>query len=178
MTTGPLDPAGAGRGRIRAGHADREQVIEALKTAFVVGRLTKDEFAARMGQALSARTYGDLAALTADLPAEPAAAGPVPAVPAPALRRPMASAAAVAGVFLVIAFAAMLGVVQLASGLDGPDPQAPWIGGLLLLVIFSVATALSALGIGAVVSVEQRRSRRQLPPRPGPGGMTPAPGAA
>jgi hypothetical protein len=153
-------------------------VIEALKTAFVAGRLTKDEFAARMGQALSARTYDDLAALTADLPAGPAAAGLVPAVPAPALRRPMASAAAVAGVFLVIAFAAMLGIVQLASGLDGPDPRASWIGALLCLVIFSVATALSALGIGAVVSIEQRRSRRQLRPRRGPGGMNPAPGAA
>jgi hypothetical protein len=158
-------------------------VIEALKAAFVVGRLTKDEFAARMGQALSARTYGDLAALTADLPAEPAAAGPVPAVPAPALRRPMASAAAVAGVFLVIAVAAMLGIAWLASGLDGLDPHAAWIGGLLSVVIFSVATALSALGIGAVVSIEQRRSRRQLPPGRGPGnlalgGTRPAPGAA
>jgi hypothetical protein len=36
--TGPADPAAAGRGRIRAGHADREQVIEALKDAFVQGR--------------------------------------------------------------------------------------------------------------------------------------------
>jgi hypothetical protein len=175
VTTRPRDPAGAGRDRLRAGHADREQAIEALKTAFVVGRLTKDEFAARTGQALAARTYADLAALTADLPAEPvtpapAAAGPVPAVPAPALRRPMAWAAAIAGVCLVIAVAAVLGIGQLASGLDGPDPHASWIGELLLLAIFSVATALSALGVGAVVSIEQRRSRRQLPPRPGPGG--------
>jgi hypothetical protein len=169
VTTGPRDRAGAGRGRIRAGHADREQVIEALKTAFVVGRLTKDEFAARMGQALSARTYGDLAALTADLPAEPAAAGPVPPAPAPALRRPMASAAAVAGVFLVIAVAAMLGIAQLASALDGPDPHTAWIGELLCVVIFSVATALSALGIGAVVSIDQRRARRQLPSGRAPG---------
>jgi hypothetical protein len=142
-------------------------VIEALKTAFVRGRLTKDEFVARMGQALNGRTYGDLSALTADLPAEPAVAGPAPAVPA--LRQPMASAAAVAGVFLVIAVAAMLGIGQLASGLSGPDPHAAWIGELLLLFIFSVATALSALGIGVVVSVERRRSRRQLPPRPGSG---------
>ena len=45
--TGPEDPAAAGRGRIRAGHADREQVIEALKNAFVQGRLTRDELDAR-----------------------------------------------------------------------------------------------------------------------------------
>ena len=37
VTTGPQDPAAAGRDRLRAGHADREQVIEALKDAFVHG---------------------------------------------------------------------------------------------------------------------------------------------
>ena len=42
--------------------------IEALKTAFVHGRLTKAELDARAGQALSARTYADLAALTTDIP--------------------------------------------------------------------------------------------------------------
>ena len=39
----------AGRGPMRASHADREQVIEALKDAFVHGRLTKDELEARTG---------------------------------------------------------------------------------------------------------------------------------
>ena len=67
--TGPQDPAAAGCDRLRAGHADREQVIETLKDAFVQGRLTRDELDARAGQALSARTYADLAALTADIPA-------------------------------------------------------------------------------------------------------------
>src|SRR5260370_26821823 len=37
------------RGRLRASHADREQVIDTLKDAFVHGRLTKDEFDARVG---------------------------------------------------------------------------------------------------------------------------------
>ena len=45
--TGPKDPAAAGRDRLRAGHADREQVIEALKDAFVRGRLTRDELDVR-----------------------------------------------------------------------------------------------------------------------------------
>ena len=64
--------AGAtGRGRLRASHADREQVIEALKAAFVHGRLDRDEFDLRMGRALASRTYADLAALTADIPARP-----------------------------------------------------------------------------------------------------------
>jgi hypothetical protein len=84
MTTESRDPA-ASRDRLRAGHADREQVIEALKTAFVDGRLTKNELAARTGRALAARTYADLAALTADIPAEPAAALTLTAEPAAAL---------------------------------------------------------------------------------------------
>ena len=82
--TGPQDPAAAGRGRLRAGHADREQAIDTLKTAFVHGQLTKDELDARAGQALAARTYADLAALTADIPPRPPAArAGAPARPGP-----------------------------------------------------------------------------------------------
>lgn len=177
MTTGSQDPAGAGRGRIRAGHADRERVIEALKAAFVAGRLAKDEFVARMGQALNARTYADLVALTADLPAKPAAE-PAAAQPARALRRPMAWAALIAGVCFLVAVAALLGAGHLAADPYDPDPPGTLIGELLSLVVLSVATALSALGVGAVVSIEQRRSRRPLPPRPGASRHEHAPGAA
>ena len=56
------------RGQLRASHADREYVVDTVKTAFVQGRLTKDELDVRVGQVLAARTYADLAALTADLP--------------------------------------------------------------------------------------------------------------
>jgi Domain of unknown function (DUF1707) len=45
-----MAPGAGGRSRLRAAHADREQVIEVLKAAFVRGRLTKDEFDARVGQ--------------------------------------------------------------------------------------------------------------------------------
>jgi hypothetical protein len=55
--TGPADEIPAGRGRWRASHADREQVVGALKAAFVQGRLTADELDERVGQALAARTY-------------------------------------------------------------------------------------------------------------------------
>jgi len=61
--------AAAGRGRLRTSRADREQVIEVLKAAFVQGRLTQDEFEARIGRALTSRTYAELAAVTADIPA-------------------------------------------------------------------------------------------------------------
>ena len=70
--TGPGDEmaAGAGgRGHLRASQADREQVIGTLKAAFVQGMLVKDEFDARTGQALAARTYAELDVLTADIPA-------------------------------------------------------------------------------------------------------------
>jgi hypothetical protein len=66
----------AGRGPIRASHADREQVIDVLKVAFVQGMLAKDEFDVRVSQAFASRTYAELAALTANLPAESAAAQP------------------------------------------------------------------------------------------------------
>jgi hypothetical protein len=68
-------------------------VIEALKAAFVRGRLTKAELDTRVGQALSARTYADLAALTTDIPPTSAATRPE-RPPAPARRRPLARAVA------------------------------------------------------------------------------------
>ena len=77
MATGPGDELeAAARARLRASYADREQVIGVLKAAFVQGRLAKDEFDLRVGQTLAARTYGDLAAVTADLPAGLGAAKP------------------------------------------------------------------------------------------------------
>jgi hypothetical protein len=54
---------------MRASHADREQAISALKTAFVQGRLARDELDAQVGEALAARTHAELAVLTEDIPA-------------------------------------------------------------------------------------------------------------
>jgi hypothetical protein len=69
--------ATAGRGRLRASHADREHVIDVLKTAFVQGRLSKEEFDMRVGQTFASRTYAELAALTADIPARLSGARPL-----------------------------------------------------------------------------------------------------
>ena len=60
--------------RLRASHADRDRVVDLLRVAAGDGRLTSDELDARVERALSARTYGELAALTEDLPAVPEAA--------------------------------------------------------------------------------------------------------
>ena len=81
MSTGPWGHrvvAARAHDHLRASDADREQVLEFLKTAFVQGRLTIDELDARAGQVLVSRTYGELAALTADIPC-----GTVRALPGP-----------------------------------------------------------------------------------------------
>lgn len=57
----------AGQGWLRGSYADREQLIDALKDAFVQGRLAKDEFDLRVSKVLA--TYSELDALTADIPA-------------------------------------------------------------------------------------------------------------
>jgi hypothetical protein len=56
------------RRSVRASDADREQVIDRLRNAADEGRLSVDEFDERLGQALTARTYGELDAIVSDLP--------------------------------------------------------------------------------------------------------------
>jgi hypothetical protein len=60
---------------MRASHAERDQVVETLRDAAAEGRLTSEELDERVEAALSARTLRDLAALTGDLPAQPANPG-------------------------------------------------------------------------------------------------------
>jgi hypothetical protein len=77
--TEPGDEIAADAGalaRLRATHFDRVQVIGTLKAAFGQGRLTEDEYDARVGQASSSQTHADLAALIADIPAGSATARP------------------------------------------------------------------------------------------------------
>jgi len=78
--TAPEARASPGR-PARASDADRERVIDMLKAAFVQGRLTRDELDVRVGQALASRSHAGLAALTADLPAGPTGARPLPGRP-------------------------------------------------------------------------------------------------
>ena len=57
--------------RLRASDADRDRVLDVLGADAGDGRLTLAEHDERAGAALSARTLGELAALTADLAATP-----------------------------------------------------------------------------------------------------------
>ena len=73
--------------------AGREQVIAALKAAYVQGRLTKEEFDLRVGQALA--IYAELDALTADIPvASPAVMASTAAEPTVTARAELAREAA------------------------------------------------------------------------------------
>ena len=54
-----------------AGNADRERAVGVLRAAFAEGRLTQDELDDRVARAYAARTYSDLWALIADVPAGP-----------------------------------------------------------------------------------------------------------
>ena len=62
-----------GPGQLRSSAADRERAADVLKAAFAEGRLDQDEYSERVGQVHASRTYAELAALTADLPAAPGA---------------------------------------------------------------------------------------------------------
>ncbi|WP_086564058.1 DUF1707 SHOCT-like domain-containing protein [Streptomyces africanus] len=57
-----------GSPEVRASHADRDRVVDVLRVAAGDGRLTLEELDERLEAALSARTVGELAVLTADLP--------------------------------------------------------------------------------------------------------------
>ena len=146
---GQMAAAAAGRGRLRASHADREHVIDMLKAAFVHGRVTKDEFDARVSQAFTSRTYAELAALTADIPARQIAYQP-PGNPACAQGRPTMSHAPKARRCVVIALA-MMTVATFAPG-----------GPALLLFVPLCLTALMVAAAQILASQHEKRSRGQV----------------
>ena len=141
--------AAAGRSRLRASHADREHVIGTLKAAFVDGRVTKDEFDARVGQVFASRTYAELAAVTADLPVRQIA-DQSPGNPARAQGRPAINHAAKARRCVVIALA-MMTVATFAPG-----------GPALLLFMPLCLTALMVAAAQILAAQHEKRSRGQL----------------
>jgi hypothetical protein len=75
------DPDTSPARQFRASHVDRDAVVEVLRIAAGDGRLTPAELDERLEAALTAKTYAELAVLTADLPAagQPSVAATVPA---------------------------------------------------------------------------------------------------
>jgi lysozyme family protein len=150
--------AAAGSGHLRASHADRERVIDVLKTAFVQGRLAKDEFEARIGQTFVSRTYADLAYVTADLTEAPPVRKPArsqveKAASDPARRRAKKAAAWGAyGIVLPALFAVAI--------VPGPiTVRAAITTSAVIYLIFWVC------GVSMMVAGRPpKRSRGQLPP--------------
>ncbi|HEV2637290.1 MAG TPA: DUF1707 domain-containing protein [Actinocrinis sp.] len=65
---------------LRASDSDRERVADRLREAAAQGQITLDELEERLEATYSAKTFGELAPVTADLPAlTDTAAGPAPA---------------------------------------------------------------------------------------------------
>jgi hypothetical protein len=140
-----------GGSHLRASDADRERVIDALKAAFVQGRLTKGELARRAGQALESRTYADLAGATAGIPATPAAtvpprrpAPPVPASPASPVPARSVNWKVIAWVVGVIIVMPALGVAFFAT----------YYGSFYILLLFGFV----ASGLVGSPGVGRRRS--------------------
>ena len=67
------------RSELRASHDDRDRVVELLRVSAGDGRLTAEELDERLELAMTARTYGELARLVADLPAQGSAVTPAAA---------------------------------------------------------------------------------------------------
>ncbi len=65
------------RGSLRASDAERDQVVDRLHKAATEGRIASDELEQRVSTALKARTYDELEATVADLPA-PGSRGSAP----------------------------------------------------------------------------------------------------
>ncbi|MEV6526455.1 DUF1707 domain-containing protein [Longispora sp. NPDC051575] len=78
---------------LRAADADRERVAETLRTALNEGRLDLSEFDERLQAVYAAKTYAELAPITADLPGPVPAAQSQLAVPQPGAPMPLGAPA-------------------------------------------------------------------------------------
>jgi hypothetical protein len=150
----------ASRGRLRASHADREQVIGTLKAAFVHGRVTKDEFDARVGAVLASRTYAELAVVTADLPAGPTAAQPQASAQGKGWLTVERAVTWTACMVFPAATATVMGWV-----VAGRIEAGPVI--LLSVLAFFVATVVGGVMISEAWD-KNKRHRGQLPTGPDP----------
>jgi hypothetical protein len=150
---------------MRASSADRERAVDVLKAGFTEGRLTQDEYNDRMGRAYAARTYGDLAALTADLPAGVLPAWPVPAYqpPPPSGTNSLAIASMVLGVaeFFTAGLTAIPAVVcghiarrQMKETAQRGDGLATsgLVLGYMAIIFWSVLIAASLVGVAISIA--------------------------
>lgn len=118
------------RATLRASDADRELIAERLRQAATEGRLDADELDERLGAALSARTYGELDVVVADLPA-PRATLSRPSGGGPTVRPPVVAA-------LVALTIAVMVIGIVAAAFTGHDHagHGGWDGGSLIWLVW------------------------------------------
>jgi len=147
---------------MRAASADRERAVDVLKAGFAEGRLTQDEYNERISQAYAARTYGELAALTADLPAGALpVVFPMPMYQPPVTTNSLARASLVLGVaeFFTMGLTAIPAIIcghmakremrQTGQRGDGLATSGLVLG-YMAVIFWGVLIALSI--VGAVIS--------------------------
>jgi Domain of unknown function (DUF1707) len=137
----------ARRSALRASDSDREWVAERLRHATAEGRLLASELEERLGAAFTARTYGELDGLVADLP-----------VPRESRRHavPLWARGAFA-IALVLAALAVVAVVALV------------VAGLFATWLFWIGMACLFCGRGRGRRVRHSRPRIHATHRPEPG---------
>jgi hypothetical protein len=133
MSAGPLGASGPYpvNPSWLAATADRERTVGVLRAGFAEGRLTEDELGERVAQAYASRTYGELWALIADLPA-----GPFPVAPYPPGRTVMLPGAAPGAVTrgwssaaaLIITALVIFTLAALVTAVITAHAQAPYPG--------------------------------------------------
>jgi len=140
-----MDPAQDGyrNPHLRASDADRDAVVTALGEHFQAGRLTSEELDDRMGRALSAKTLGELATLTTDLPEVATAPQAMPApVPGPPLSRYRRRYPVAGTVVFAVAVAAVAGLI--VAGWSHHSTH----GFLIILVVGLIVARRLGLGRG------------------------------
>lgn len=131
MPAGPGDNRmAAARSRLRAPDTERERAVDALKAAYVQDRLTKDELDERLGEALAAGTYAELATLTEDIPVGPPVARPARRPP----RRRAGNAARWSAAGLVAP--ALLAVALASASLNGGSGY--WVVAVVAAIVYFV----------------------------------------
>ncbi len=150
---------------MRAASTDRDRAVDVLKAGFAEGRLSQDEYNDRMGRAYSARTYGELAALTADLPAGAMPmAYPVPMYQPPTTTNSLARASLILGIaeFCTMGLTAIPAIIcghlakremQLNAQRGDGMATAGLVLGYMAVAFWAILIALAI--VGAVVSASQ-----------------------
>jgi hypothetical protein len=146
-----------GHHSLRASDADRDAVVDRLREAAGEGRLEPDELEQRVDGALRARTYGDLAQLLADLPADGRMPSPRTHWRIDPLARSAASGAALL-VAVIVAFAAVAVVAMLVLA-----AAASWIALVLFWLVCCGSRRPLVRGPAGRRSVSARHAHRVRP---------------